>query len=599
MRTDLLPESLEKFTQRMQRYLEIGRAIVSEAAPRINENERLYENIPEETDVDIDTIAQIEMPIVRSLVDTMAAHVMAVITSNEPVVGIFSKGASDEVRAELQDVYEYALHLADWRRAVMRAITKAAVQNQAVVRVYMDDKPLTGISPTIELIDARDLIVLPNTPGRIWEKKVVLARKLLTLEELRIMQNRGIYRPVDISDGFQGLKHHWSQSSTLRADDLFGESDREDKWLTTVAVWDGIIKLPRASEAKKARRAADTTSDDSNDIVWEDTSFYVVTVEESTGAVLRFMPYPYEIHQFVDLTFTPSTVHYRSHTGMVTLLQPIQHHSSKLMNVAIDAAALQARPPIAVKGIRRSTNQIDEYGPGDIMYVDGDVQPIALAANAAPLIAAVDLLWQQAQRLVHLTDMDLGAALRGAETLGEVQMTQARAGAAFDELYIEPVAGFVERICLVLKHILLGHWDEFVMRHNAALPENVGPDTMSLSYEFRVMSRSLRALPAMRMQEVMRTLDIFSLGPLSVFANQYELAREFIQTLYLPKRDRLLLSPEEAAAVQQNLAQQATPHEEMIPPDAAVGAMPPEGAPMPPGEMMAPEGPPPQEMMMP
>jgi len=147
MRTDLLPESLEKFTQRMQRYLEIGRAIVSEAAPRINENERLYENIPEETDVDVDTIAQIEMPIVRSLVDTMAAHVMAVITSNDPVVGIFSKGASDEVRAELQDVYEYALHLADWRQTVKRAITKAAVQNQAVVRVYMDDKPLQGHQP--------------------------------------------------------------------------------------------------------------------------------------------------------------------------------------------------------------------------------------------------------------------------------------------------------------------------------------------------------------------------------------------------------------------------------------------------------------------
>lgn len=573
MRLDLLPESLETFTQRMQRYLHIGLSIISAEAPRLNENERLYENIPDEKEINDRTIAQLEVPLVRAMVDTMAAHVVNVINAHQPKLAAVSKGLSDAQASDLQDLYEYVLLLSDYPNWFRRALIMAGIQNGAFVRVEWEQHPIEKSRCIVRNFDARQVIVLPNTPGNIWDKKLVMARQVLTREELAIMMNRGTFRRVESLLGSESTKSLPSLSADLQVDRIFGDVEGESPDINTVAIWDGIIRLPVGDDVKKTRRKARQepgNTDSEATLVYSDTGLYVVTIEENTGAILRFQRYPYRIHPWAYLAFCPSPIHFRSTTGMTTLLQPIQHHLSALLDVAIDAAAMEARPPIFVRGGMRGPTATTEYGPGDIVDLDGDVVPLAVHGSTASLLNGLAILWDNAQRLVHLTDLDLGQSLRGAETLGEAQMVQARSGASFDQNYVEPAAVFLERVALVMREVLSdrANWDQFVEDHDAALPEDLSPADLLTPHRITAMSRSLRNLPAMRLQEIQKALDVFSLGPLAIFADQYQLAKEFAQTLQIPRREKLLVPPEKAQEIQEQIASQATAPEEQVPPEA-------------------------------
>lgn len=524
----------QDFQNRLLQYLSDAKAAKARLALRWSENMRVYENQPET--ISDATMSQLQSPLVRSIVQKIAAIITEVILGYEPVIGVVAKHTEiDAMRDRIEDTYEVLLDQTNPKIWLFRLCLFALIEHVGIGKVEWDKD---GAVPRIRHISAHDFLVFPNLPGPLSEKKLVVERVLRTYEQIKRLQETGVLRDdVEILSQGDGRQIPEQITPEVRANNVNVETQsyNEDR---PVITYEGFFRM-RTKDSEEPR-------------------IYEIVILEDTGAVLRLKEYEYERIPYFSLAFEQALHHFWPHTGVATVLQPLQHLQTALLNSAIDAAYVQARPPMWRRGPARATAVVEEYVPGRIYNIEGEMGPMITGANAAPLVQALQVAWDMAERVSHITALTMGQP-SSADTLGEVQLMQSRAESTFEVNYIAPTSAMMIEVMEIIREYIskAPNWDAMVQKIDALLPEDVAHSVITMPYGFQVNSQKMRSTPAARAQEVMRSLSVLAVGPLAPFANQYELAREFVQTLYTPGRRRLLVSQEHAQQIMMNLANAA------------------------------------------
>lgn len=539
---------------KVQEYCQAGLNDTQQLKLRWDEQEILYNN--QERFDDSGTISQLQMPVVHTMTKHIIANVVNAILSQEPVLTVDTWGPTSELRATLEDIFRFMFARTRPRIWMRKMVKRMVLQHQVVGRVVWLPRELGGPGPQVRIADNRQVIVVPNHPGNIAFKKLVLERFPRTREMVEKLMEEGWYRKVPLT-GQSGNLGPLDKNAELSVYDKTGATPGIPQESETIYIWDGIMRYTPAGTGKQ--------------------QLFVITVLDNTWDILRFLPYPYPIHQWFSGTFEVEEDTFWVPSSLATVLQPYQVEASQLTNIGLDTAMLAARPPLQRKGYTRSTVANQEYMPGYVYDMDGDIVPMVQGADPRPVFMAREGVWNMAERVSMVNDLRMGQALPEADTLGEVRIAEVRNDIAFDDAYIGGASQTVADIAEIMRWLLHYHWDDYVDVYGDALPDGATGWMLSGAFDIRVTGQSLSTTPQARRNEVISVLKAFTLGPLAPFADQYEIAKQFVQTVAIPNRERLLVSPEQADMIRQRLAQAAAgapPSEMGMMPGAEMGMMP-------------------------
>ncbi len=546
---DLTDSELSRLGMEVSNAIYAGLSETSGLVPRWNQQEKHYRNVPEITREH--GLSQLHIPLVRPLLERLNDQTEYVLTSQNPLCKVRMYGLASHQAYKIERAITHFLMMDDQFSSALQKVLPLVCYQHIGFTVPRFDYKGEGDYPKIvlDVVDSRDVSVYPLVSDDLESKKAIFRRVVVRKAQFLEDVENGIYEmdvpPHNVLSGEQSISsrvdsdlRQWyciSEVSSGNADDDF------------VVLWDGFYKYRGKGKSRE--------------------EWYKVTILDFSQKIIRFKKSLNKYCNFAYGCYERDNISLFPVDGLCTKLQGLQFELNSITNTGLDGFAFDATPSFlydgtSSSGLLAAQNAVMQLRPGAVLPIKGIV-PIASKGNSGLAINWGEWVWRRAQLVVGVSDVNLGQKLKGAQTLGEVQLAHSESYLQIDKKIKSFSQTWANRVFKIVCELLYDNFEIWQETYGEILEieredkELFNQKTKPIVITGAVDSYS--ASPAGRKQILMEIINVLYSNPnipLNVFAKMggYEILSQYIATLDIPNRNELIVGREEAVEVLRRLA---------------------------------------------